>query len=115
MFSSRFTNSAGGTKELYYSNGGMLNLDTNKVTPDGGMTAAEAGAMGMQPNQLQEFKLPEMKVTTSANTGSDPLTSAHMRNWMECVRSRKATNADVRAGYNHSIACVCLLYTSRCV
>ena len=31
VYSSRFTNSAGGTKELYYSNGGMMNLDTNKI------------------------------------------------------------------------------------
>ncbi|MDH4220006.1 MAG: gfo/Idh/MocA family oxidoreductase, partial [Candidatus Aminicenantes bacterium] len=31
-------------------------------------------------------------------------TLAHMRNWMECVRSRKNPNADIRAGYNHSVA-----------
>jgi hypothetical protein len=30
VYSSRFTNSAGGTKEIYYSNGGELNLQTNK-------------------------------------------------------------------------------------
>jgi hypothetical protein len=29
-----------------------------------------------------------------------------MRNWMECVRSRKQPNAPVEAGYNHSIACI---------
>jgi hypothetical protein len=27
-----------------------------------------------------------------------------MRNWMECVRSRKQPNAPVEAGYYHSIA-----------
>ncbi|MNL65369.1 hypothetical protein D3C87_1896960 [compost metagenome] len=27
-----------------------------------------------------------------------------MRNWMECIRSRKETNAPVEAGYYHSIA-----------
>ena len=32
------------------------------------------------------------------------LTSGHMRNWMECVRSRKTPNAPVEAGYSHSIA-----------
>mgnify|MGYP003884055315 CR=1 FL=1 len=56
--------------------------------------------------QLELLKLLDMKVTTSTNTGSDPLTSSHICNWMERVHSRKATNADVRAGYNHSIACV---------
>ena len=30
IYRSRFTNSAGGTKEIYYSNGGELNLDTEQ-------------------------------------------------------------------------------------
>jgi hypothetical protein len=27
-----------------------------------------------------------------------------MRNWMECVRSRKTPNASIDAGYSHSVA-----------
>jgi hypothetical protein len=27
-----------------------------------------------------------------------------MRNWMQCVRDRKTPNADIEAGYNHSVA-----------
>ena len=106
VYSSRFTNSAGGTKELYYSNSGMMNLDNNTITPEGGLQAEEAAAMNMQPNLLEPFRLPEVKVATGANTKGDPLTSAHMRNWMECVRSRKQTNAPVEAGFNHAIACI---------
>ncbi len=106
VYSSRFTNEAGGIKELYYSNGGMLNLDTNKVTPEGGLTEREAKAMNMKANLLEPYELPGVTVETSANTGSDPMTTAHMRNWMECVRDRKKPNADVVAGYNHSIACI---------
>jgi hypothetical protein len=45
-------------------------------------------------------------VESGANTGGDPLTSAHVRNWMECIRSRKQTNAPVEAGYTHSIATI---------
>src|SRR5262249_61166904 len=41
---------------------------------------------------------------TGANTGADNSTTAHMRNWMECVRSRKTPNADIHAAYNHSVA-----------
>jgi predicted dehydrogenase len=104
LYSSRFTNSAGGTKEIYYSNGGSLNLDTNKVNSEGGLRAGEAKAMNMKENLLEPFELPGFKVETNANTGSDPMTNAHMKNWMECVRDRKKPNADVTAGYNHSIA-----------
>lgn len=106
-FSSRFSNSAGGTKEIYYSNGGELNLDTNKITANGGMTKDEAKAMNMGANQLAESKL-EGKggAASAANMGADPLTTAHMRNWLECLRSRKQPNAPVEAGYQHSIACI---------
>jgi len=105
IYSSRFNNSAGGTKEYYYSNGGMINLDTNKITPTGGLGEREAKAMGMQANLLSEGELKATgKVATDANTGSDPMTSLHMRNWMECIRSRKETNAPARAGFDHSVA-----------
>ncbi len=105
VYSSRFSNSAGGTKELYYSNGGMLNLDTNMVTPEGGLREREASAMKMKANLLTPYELPKVSMATSADTSGDTQTSAHMRNWMECVRSRKETNAPVEAGYNHTVAC----------
>ena len=106
VYSSRQTNSAGGTKELYYSNGGTLDLDKNKVTPDGGLRANEAKAMGMQANLLPEATLVEAaaKTETAADTGADEGTSGNMRNWMECVRNRKRPNADIEAGYSHSVA-----------
>lgn len=106
LYASRFHNSAGGVKEIYYSNGGELNLLTNKVSPNGGLEEAEAKAMGMTANLLPERSLEGAKATTSANTGADPLTSAHVRNWMQCVRDRREPNAPVEAGYHHSIACI---------
>ena len=110
VYSSRQTNSAGGVKELYYSNGGMLNMDTQKVTPEGGLTAKYAAEMKMKPDLLPSFSLGDAEKTeTSANTGADPMTSANMRNWMECVRSRKTPNASIDAGYSHSVAlCMCI-------
>src|SRR5882724_2123774 len=44
MFTSRQTNAAGDVKEIYFSNGGTLNLDTNKITPDGGLEENHAKA-----------------------------------------------------------------------
>ena len=106
LYTSRMHNSAGGVKELYFSNGGTLNLDTNEVSSSGGMSEGSAREMGMQANLLENFKLPDVKVETSANTGGDPMTFLHMRNWMECVRSRRTPNAPAIAGYNHSIATI---------
>jgi predicted dehydrogenase len=105
-FASRMHNGDENPAEIYYSNGGEMNLNTNKISPRGGLTKGFADAMGMQPNLLPEMKLEDVKVASSANTGGDPLTSAHMRNWMECVRSRKQPNAPIEAGYAHSIASI---------
>jgi predicted dehydrogenase len=104
QFTSRFSNSAGETKELYYSNGGMINLDTNEISDKGGLREPEASAMGMKPNLLPTMKIEAPKVVYDANTGSDTLTFAHVKNWMECVRNRKQPNAPIEAGYQHSIA-----------
>jgi predicted dehydrogenase len=106
VYSSRMTNSAGGTKEIYYSNGGTLDLSKNTISPNGGLAEREAKEMGMKPNLLPEIKLKDVQVETSANTGGDSTTSSHMRNWMECVRSRKTPNAPIEAGYSHSIAVI---------
>ena len=49
VYSSRQTNSAGGVKEIYYSNGGSMNLDTRKITSDGGLEQRYAKDMGKEP------------------------------------------------------------------
>ncbi|MDP4174656.1 MAG: Gfo/Idh/MocA family oxidoreductase [Bacteroidota bacterium] len=108
-YTSRFSNSAGDVKEIYYSNGGELNLDTNKITPRGGLTKEHAEKypqFGLHENLLSESTLTDenTKIVTDANQGSDIMTTAHMRNWMECIRSRKEPNAPIEAGYNHSVA-----------
>src|SRR6202047_3131900 len=106
QYSSRFTNSAGGVKELYYSNAGLIDMDKQTVMPTGGLSGESAAEMGMKQNLLGDYSLSDavMKAETSANTGNDPMTSANMRNWMECVRSRKQPNASIDAGYSHSVA-----------
>ncbi len=111
MYSTRQTNEAGGVKELYYSVGGTLDMDKQTVSSNGGLTAKYAAEMKMAPRMLKPFSLgaTESAVSTDANTGGDPQTSANMRNWMECVRSRKTPNASIEAGYSHSIAlCMCI-------
>jgi len=106
IFSSRMHNGDENPAEIYYSNGGELNLNTNKVSSKGGLKKDEAAAMKMQPFLLPDLNLTQSteKAAASANTGADTLTSNHMRNWMECIRSRKQPHAPVEAGYYHSIA-----------
>lgn len=106
LYTSRMTNSAGDVKEIYYSNGGTLNLDTNKVSSEGGMQEKHAKAMDKTANLLNPLTLSdEGGIETAANTGADNQTLAHMRNWMQCVRDRnQKTNADIHAAYNHSVA-----------
>jgi predicted dehydrogenase len=108
IFSSRMTNSAGDVQEIYRSNGGTLDLVKNNVTPAGGLTARSAKEMNMPANLLEPFSLtdgmPPSVPAAGADTGADDMTVANVRNWMECVRSRKTPNASIDAGYHHSIA-----------
>jgi predicted dehydrogenase len=102
-FSSRQTNSAGDEREIYYSNAGTLNLDTGQVTPEGGLSERYAAAMNLKPNLLAERSLLPPGATAGASV-DDESTVANMRNWMECIRTRKTTNAHIDAGYSHSVA-----------
>ena len=106
VYSSRQTNAAGDVKELYRSNAGTLDLDKNVISGDGGLEESYAKAMGMKANQLRTRALVEKSggVESGAHAGVDEATSANVRNWMECVRSRKKTNAHIDAGYSHAVA-----------
>jgi predicted dehydrogenase len=106
IYSSRMTNSAGGIKELYYSTWGTMDLDKDRVDSEGGLTEKAAAEMGMKANLLPSVSLSEVSSATStaADTGADDMTVANVRNWLDCVRSRKTTNANIDAGFSHSIA-----------
>ncbi|MBP3405824.1 MAG: gfo/Idh/MocA family oxidoreductase, partial [Kiritimatiellae bacterium] len=97
VFSSRQTNSARGNVEKYHGPNGTIDLIKGVVTNE-----------GVERAKYKEEKLTAnyQKAETAANTGGDPLTSAHMRNWMECVRNRKNPNASVEAGYSHTVSLV---------
>jgi len=106
VYSSRMSNSAGGIKELYYSNGGTLDLDKNQITSAGGLTEKYAKEMDAKPNLLPTLSLTQLAggMETSADTGADDATVGNVRNWLESVRARKTPNADIEAGYSHSVA-----------
>ena len=97
IFSSRQTNAARGNVERYHGPKGTVDLCAGTWSND-----------GVEGAKRKSGKLSEnaQKAVTAANTGADPLTSAHMRNWMECVRARKDPNAPVEAGYGHTVALI---------
>ena len=104
VFQSHQHNAGGGSKlngegpvEKYFGPNGCVDMGKGKVTNEGVERAKW---------EEKDLPAPDEKVVTSANTGADPLTSAHMRNWMECVRARKNPNAPIEAGYSHAIALI---------
>lgn len=106
VYSSRQTNSAGEVKEIYHSNGGTMDLDKNVITSEGGLEEKYAKELEMKPNLLGKRSLSGggNGVDKSSDAKVDEATSGNMRNWMECVRSRKTPNASIEAGYSHSVA-----------
>jgi hypothetical protein len=66
-------------------NGAMGTIDLEKwtVSPSGGRRST-----------LQARKLEPLHSTS------------HMENWLECIRSRKTTNAPIQAGHQHAVATI---------
>lgn len=104
VFQSHQTNCGGGAHpnsespiEKYFGPNGCVDMGRKMVTNE-----------GVERKKWEEKALPapKEKVVTSADTGADPLTSAHMRDWMEAVRARRNPNAPIEAGYSHTVALV---------
>lgn len=108
-YTSRMGNSAG-NREVYYSNRGSLDVQDGQVSPEGGLTAKYASRAGVEPNLVSARSLKEpdapaaSREVSPTRTGANPTVVAHMRNWLESIRSRKPPVADARAGFDHTVA-----------
>lgn len=98
VFSARQTNAARGNVEKYHSTKGTIDLTKGTVSNE-----------GVENTKEQITKLAETDVAKNSNflnVDSGDMNNAHMRNWMECVRSRKQPNAPIEAGYSHAVALI---------
>ncbi len=84
----------------YFGNGGSNNFRImgNQGTMDlqdwSNVYVSAEGAYG-------ETKLPKERLRID-----DVACPDHVENWMQCVRDRKMTNADIEAGYQHAVAVI---------
>lgn len=120
-YTSRMGNSAGG-REVYYSNGGTLDVAEGLVSSEGGLVERYSKPAGLKPNLLPKRSFEQAAAPTASReiaptrTGANPTVVAHMRNWLESLRSRKPPVADAKAGYDHAVTLcmtVAALHTGR--
>ncbi|MFH1744294.1 MAG: Gfo/Idh/MocA family oxidoreductase [bacterium] len=90
-FVSRLGNSAGGVDIQFYGDRGTFNTETLTATGAGGGKEA----------------IPEpVTAEGAADAGSWGRSDEHLQNWFDCIRSGKQPNADVHAGYAHSVVSI---------
>jgi predicted dehydrogenase len=100
VFRSRMGNSDGGVSEVYCTRRGKLDLANGLVTGDGG------------DGDVPEVKRFEGTVRLP-DQGRD---GEHLRDFLDCMRSRKTPHSDIESGYQHSVAlCMAIdaLHTGR--
>ncbi|MEW6235465.1 MAG: Gfo/Idh/MocA family oxidoreductase [Candidatus Omnitrophota bacterium] len=89
-FTSRLGNSAGGTETQIRGTKGTFDTATLTASGEGGGRDAIK-----EPIKINQVGFPDW---------SDA--KPHIKNWLDCIRSGKKPNADVHAGYSHSVASI---------
>ncbi|MBN2288976.1 MAG: Gfo/Idh/MocA family oxidoreductase [Candidatus Glassbacteria bacterium] len=105
-YETRLGNSSMRAEAMFYGTGGLLDTRTWTATGEGrvlpgrlepGNRQYPTSAFAMHDSAQEQ---PEIKLEPSPD-GID-----HMRNWIQCLRSRKTPNAPVESGYSHSVAAI---------
>lgn len=82
-FAMRLGNSTRGPEVVFYGTRGAYDTSSRSIQPSGGGDPV--------PEPIVAEVLP-----------SEP----HLKNWLDCMRSRQEPNAPVEAGFNHSVAAI---------
>jgi predicted dehydrogenase len=103
-YETRFGNSSMRAEAMFYGSEGALDTKAWKMTGEGrilperlepGNRQYPTSAFAMQGKQGAGIEVHPDK------TGMD-----HMRNWVQCIRTRKEPNATVEHGFSHSLAAI---------
>ena len=105
QFNSHMTNSDFAFQDRYYSTRGCIDLAEGTFSNKG----SDAEPVSKPLTSVREGWAPG-----EYHVGGDPMTTRHMRNWLECVRDRKDPVAPIEAGYNHSVALIMANASARC-
>jgi len=99
----RLGNKANWREPTLYGTKGTLVLGRKYATGDGGGGAVRCLNPG-DPNP--KFEVDKSAVIKDKATFPCPPDVDHMENFLECVRTRKRTRADIDAGFAHAVACI---------
>ncbi len=83
-YQTRLGNNKSMPEAAFYGTRGTFDTSSWKATGKGGGTDKLKEEVSVQPKQSEN----------------------HVENWLECMRSRKTPNADIRTGYAHSVASI---------
>ncbi len=83
-YQTRLGNNKPMPEAAFYGSHGTFDTSSWKATGQGGGTGKLKEEIAVKPKQGEN----------------------HMENWVQCLRSRKTPNADIRAGYAHSVASI---------
>ncbi len=87
-YSTRLGNSYAVAAVIFYGTKGTFDIETWTARGQGGGKDALADPVTVKPVPQKD------------------LSQDHMRNWLECIRSRQTPNAPIEAGYAHSVAAI---------
>jgi len=104
-YETRFGNSSMRAEAMFYGTNGLLDTRTWKMTGEGRVLPGRLEP-GNRQYPTSAFAMHEGAENQELKLEPSPGGINHMRNWVQCLRSRKTPNASVENGYSHSVAAI---------
>jgi predicted dehydrogenase len=110
-YEGRLTNGTDNPSELFFSPQGKLDTINMVITSEG----AEKAYAGRAPVKITGFPEAKPKAAPAGPSGEvnaptvGDATSPHIQNWLDCMRTRKPSNASVQDAFQASVAALMAL------